>query len=345
MNIALLSKWGWDFLTRSYSYCLSFLQSKYLRNEGFRTAKSTHSDSPFWKVVLGSRDLLLKGACIQIGDGSTVNIWEDPWVPKCQDFKPKPRRPHQGACHVVKDLFACPGVWDTSKFRDLSNPMDANAVLALPLIFQPGKDKWIWTLAKSGKCSSRSACLTAQCHHFSIASTIPRMVWRCLWNAKILPRHKLLWWQFLSNCLPTRARLNRCIPDILTQCPLCNHSVEMALHLMTNYDIAKIIWFDSPWVIRSSLLNFVEPLDLFSFLWDLDCKDQQGNILLFAYIMLDFIWMSRNEATHGGLVPDPRSLCCKISKSYSESLGCWRREVQALVPWSPPPVIKIRKKV
>ncbi|KAL5569017.1 hypothetical protein UlMin_025592 [Ulmus minor] len=96
MNLVLLSKWRWDFLTRSTSYCLSFLQSKYLRTEGFWTAKMTPIDSSFWKAVLGSRDLLLKGACIQIGDGSSVNIWEDPWVLNCHDFKPKPHGPHQG---------------------------------------------------------------------------------------------------------------------------------------------------------------------------------------------------------------------------------------------------------
>ncbi|KAL5559056.1 hypothetical protein UlMin_035267 [Ulmus minor] len=86
MNLTLLSKWGWDFLTRSSSYCLSFSQSKYLRTEGFWTAKPTHSNSPFWKDVLGSRDLLLKRACLHIGDGSYVNIWEDPWVPNYRDF-------------------------------------------------------------------------------------------------------------------------------------------------------------------------------------------------------------------------------------------------------------------
>ncbi|KAL5541874.1 hypothetical protein UlMin_009584 [Ulmus minor] len=176
MNLALLSKWGWDFQTRSSSKCLSFLQSKYLRTEGFRTTTPTHSDSPFWKAILGSKDLLLKGACIQIGVGSSVNIWENPWVPNYQDFKPKPRRPHQGDCRVVKELIARLGVWDTSKVRDLFDLVDANTFLALSLPFQPGKDKWIWTPAKLGKFSSRSAYLTTQCHCFHTASSIPRMV-------------------------------------------------------------------------------------------------------------------------------------------------------------------------
>ena len=32
-----------------------------------------------------------KSACYIIGDGTSVNVWEDPWIPGVQGFKPKPQ--------------------------------------------------------------------------------------------------------------------------------------------------------------------------------------------------------------------------------------------------------------
>jgi len=38
---------------------------------------------------------------------------------------------------------------------------------------------------------------------------MPRDVWLRIWNNRILRCHKLLWWQLLNDCFPTRLHLNR----------------------------------------------------------------------------------------------------------------------------------------
>ncbi|PON67199.1 hypothetical protein TorRG33x02_265670 [Trema orientale] len=43
-----------------------------------------------WKAIIGVKDLIQRGACRLIGDGTTTNIWMDPWVPKHPTFKPTP---------------------------------------------------------------------------------------------------------------------------------------------------------------------------------------------------------------------------------------------------------------
>ncbi|KAL5578506.1 hypothetical protein UlMin_020205 [Ulmus minor] len=236
MNQALIAKWGWDLLTGKSSLCLSFLQAKYLRNGDF-------------SAILHSKDLLLQGACKRIGDGHSINIWEDPWVPKCINFKPKPRAAPPSDARLVKDLIARPGCWSIPKIRALFKHDDAKAILALPLLLQPKSDSWFWVYNSYGKFTTRSAYLVSQSHRFSMASNIPRQLWLCIWRANIIPHHKLLWWQAVNDCFPTRDRLHKYIPAITNLCPFCGASDEIVLHLFFMCDFAKLSWFGSPWCI------------------------------------------------------------------------------------------------
>ncbi|KAL5581946.1 hypothetical protein UlMin_014388 [Ulmus minor] len=337
MNEAILAKWGWDFLTGKASLCLSFLQGKYLRSASFRSVEASHSDSPFWKAVIHSRSTLLRGACFRIGDGSSINIWEDPWVPRCQEFKPQARLGQIGAACMVKYLISPSRQWDTPKVLSMFHPSDANAILSIHLAIRPDKDQWCWLPADSGKFSARSFYLFANNHSFPNASNIPKKVWLSLWNANILPRHKILWWQILSNCLPTRTRIQRCLPDIDTQCPICANNVESALHLLIYCDVAKVIWFASPWNVRSNNLSFASPLEFFNFVLFLENNRNCDQILLFASIMFDMVWSCRNEVVHGGFIPDPLVLTRKILKSFVDTKLTLLRPVIPPVSWVPPP--------
>lgn len=37
-----------------------------------------------------SRDLVLKRSCFQIGNGASIHIQDDPWIPSMPNFKPVP---------------------------------------------------------------------------------------------------------------------------------------------------------------------------------------------------------------------------------------------------------------
>ncbi|KAL5568628.1 hypothetical protein UlMin_025203 [Ulmus minor] len=299
---------AWDnlyLLTGKSSQCLLFLQGKYLRSASFKTVEASPTDSRFRKAILKSRTTLLRRACLQIRDGFSINIWEDPWVPNVR---------------IIKDLIFPSGQWDTRKVLSIFQPSDANAILSIHLAIRPAKDHWCWLPANSGKFLARSFYLSANNHTFSSASNIPKKVWLSLWSANILPQHKILWWQILSNYLSMRTRIHRCLPDIDTQCSLCANNSESALHLLFYCDIVKLVWFASPWNIRSDNLSFANPL----------------KIWLFASIMFDMVWRSRNEVVHGGCIPDPVMLIRKILKSFYDTKCTLMRSVFPPVFLNPP---------
>ena len=54
--------------------CLSILRGKYFRDNSFLMVTAYPSDSLFWKGLLVVKPLVLLGACMQVGDGSRVDI-------------------------------------------------------------------------------------------------------------------------------------------------------------------------------------------------------------------------------------------------------------------------------
>ncbi|KAL5579635.1 hypothetical protein UlMin_012077 [Ulmus minor] len=176
-------------------------------------------------------------------------------------------------------------------------------------------------------------CFTAPAH-------IPKAIWLKVWNHKlILPRHKLLWWQMLSNCLPLREKLNSLFLVDNICCPLCNLHTENAIHLLFFCDVSRHIWLASPWNIRIDDLVCNSLVEGLKFLWHVEALDSSSpyaqvgnrNIFLFASALFDHIWKNRNAVIHGDATQDFDHLFFSISKSYQSALD------SLAINWSPTP--------
>ena len=64
--------------------------------------KSPKSASPIWRAVESTKLIILKGACYLIGEGASINVWIDSWVP---GFKPKPRNQPLAQCPIMVSQF------------------------------------------------------------------------------------------------------------------------------------------------------------------------------------------------------------------------------------------------
>jgi hypothetical protein len=74
-----------------------------------------------------------KGIIWRIGDGSSVCIWEDPWIPS--GFSRRPRTPRGSTIlSKVSDLIdPYTGTWDTVLVKDLFWEEDVVNILAIPV--------------------------------------------------------------------------------------------------------------------------------------------------------------------------------------------------------------------
>ncbi|XP_075670141.1 putative mitochondrial protein AtMg00310 [Castanea sativa] len=90
VNEALLAKFAWMAASSKQSLYMEVLRSKYNKEDWLRSEPSK-SATPTWRTIERTNNLIEKGACFLLGDGKSINIWADLWVPCIEDFKLKPR--------------------------------------------------------------------------------------------------------------------------------------------------------------------------------------------------------------------------------------------------------------
>ena len=90
-NQALLSKLAWWILSgKDYRYVKVF-RAKYKVRGNWLNHKTVGSPSKIWRSLEGMKSLLAHSACMLVGNGNTVRIWKDPWIPDLPNFIPSPR--------------------------------------------------------------------------------------------------------------------------------------------------------------------------------------------------------------------------------------------------------------
>ena len=80
-NVALLGKHGWGLITSPHSLCSRVLKGRYFPTTEFMHATVPHNASATWRAIVAGRAALEVGLLKRIGNGSSINIWEDRWLP------------------------------------------------------------------------------------------------------------------------------------------------------------------------------------------------------------------------------------------------------------------------
>lgn len=70
---------------------MEVLRTKYKVSNSWLSAEPRKAGSPTWRAIEATKKLVVKGACFMLGDGMSINVWTDPWVPWIDNFKPYPR--------------------------------------------------------------------------------------------------------------------------------------------------------------------------------------------------------------------------------------------------------------
>ena len=80
-----------------------------------------------------------------MGDGKSINVWDDPWVPWIEGFRPKPRiddflqlliKAHHLLDHTSK-------AWDGDIMIEIFSSKAAQAILTIPIPNTPRQDRLI----------------------------------------------------------------------------------------------------------------------------------------------------------------------------------------------------------
>lgn len=84
LNLELVAKLSWRFLHEQDALWAQIMREKYLREGSFWEVKKTTNCSTTWAAMLDSRKDLKNGCLWMVGNGKSINIFSDPWIPSIQ---------------------------------------------------------------------------------------------------------------------------------------------------------------------------------------------------------------------------------------------------------------------
>ncbi|KAK3188397.1 hypothetical protein Dsin_027958 [Dipteronia sinensis] len=240
-NKALIAKQCWKLISRPNSLTARVLKGCYYPNTSFLVAKPLPSGSMIWKGLIWGRDIIEAGSRWRIGNGSSVKIYGDRWLPRPVTFKtvsPQILDEHT----TVSDLFISPGVWDMTCIRASFHVDDAEAILSLPLSSSDLPDRLIWHFEKSRDYYVRSGYQVG-CDWMSQASSsrLGRLNdwWNYLWRLRIPPKIKHFIWKACHHWLPTLVNLARSGVKTDVLCSQCKRKAETTCHALWGCPKAK----------------------------------------------------------------------------------------------------------
>jgi hypothetical protein len=95
----MLSKQVWRLIANPDSVCAQVLRAKYYTDGDILKAGPKAGSSFTWQSIIVGIQLFKRGCILRIGNGESVHIWNDPWIPSSDDRK---IMTHRGGCLLSK---------------------------------------------------------------------------------------------------------------------------------------------------------------------------------------------------------------------------------------------------
>jgi hypothetical protein len=291
-NKALLAKQCWRLTQYPNSLVGKIIKGKYFHGGTLLKANLGSRPSFAWRSILAARDLFKEGIMWRIGDGKSVSIWKDRWIPKPIIYSV------QTPCRIlsedatVNELFdPNTGSWNRDLLREIFVEEEAEIIGNLPKSKYRRPDKLIWRASPSGTFTVRSA------YHLEMEMKMKKsgtssdqsgctQLWKSLWGLKIPNSSKVFMWRACKNILHTKDNLFKrgVVKDDI--CFMCGNEGETVMHIIWECPSAVDIWGACRGKIQKSSFHGSCFLDVFEHLLSRCSYDE---VCLFA-ILSKKIW-------------------------------------------------------
>jgi hypothetical protein len=152
-NVALLGKHGWRLITNPESLCSQVLKGRYYPDSEFLQETAPKRSSATWRPIVAGREALQLGLIRRIGDGTSISVWNDKWIPGIRSMQPSAHLSNGSdveEINLVSELIDHDiGSWKFDKVRKNFIAPEADAILNIPRRRDGGEDFGAWYLEKS----------------------------------------------------------------------------------------------------------------------------------------------------------------------------------------------------
>ncbi|CAB4268750.1 unnamed protein product [Prunus armeniaca] len=251
-NLALVAKQVWRLAHNPHSLVARLLKARYYRDCSILEATLGNSPSYVWRSLCQAKVVLERGSRWRIGDGQTVRIWEDRWLPTPVSFKvlSTPVTEHGNTC-VSFLIDPVTLQWKTDILGAWFSAEEAAIIHKIPLSFRQPPDTLIWHFERHGHYSVKSGYEVARQYLLQLggdvvqtngtANGITAPVWRKIWEVRVPPKVRLFLWRAMLNILPTKVNLKRRGVAELGGCVFCGEE-ETGFHVFVQCPMAEAVW-------------------------------------------------------------------------------------------------------
>ena len=237
-NLAMLAKQGWRLQTETDSLLYRVFKSKYFPNCEFVYASLGRNPSFAWRSIMAAQDIVQKGRWWQVGNGRSIMIWKDKWLPSPSTYEVvSPINYIPEDSRVVELIDEEKGAWKTDLVSKVFFPHEADLICGIALCANLPEDKQVWALTNNGLFSIRSAYKLAieirpdaQVGSGSDGSHLRRF-WRSIWSCNIPHKICHFAWRACRDMLPTKENLARRKVLLDSCCDECKLAEETSGHL------------------------------------------------------------------------------------------------------------------
>lgn len=246
-------------------------------------------------------ELLKKGLVWRVGNGRSIRVWRDNWIPRPFSYKPITL---QGRCRIrfVSELLDGNGAWNIGLLHEFFLPVDVAEIVKIRASPRLEDDTLAWG-HKFGNFSVKSAYnLAFDEVHRGLAtgsSSRPdgrRSCWKLIWSCEVPPTVRNHAWKVATNALPTwQKKFSRGLEndDI---CPVCGDEPEVNFHPFLRCPLSRELWrtMSSVWTLLE--IDLVQNIGKEWLLCALaPLSDVERSMLLMTIWRA---WIIRNEVVH-----------------------------------------------
>ena len=156
-NDALLVKQAWRLLQNKNSLLYRVFKPRFFPNGTILEAPQSQTGSYAWKSSLKGRNVLMEDLRWRVGDGESINVWEDSWLPS--EFLPfVSSQPAAGLENMrVRELIKSgTNEWKLVLLQQLFCARDISMIESIPLCSWKVDDTLFWPFTPSGSYTVKS---------------------------------------------------------------------------------------------------------------------------------------------------------------------------------------------
>ncbi|XP_048590909.1 uncharacterized protein LOC125575828 [Brassica napus] len=320
-NEAFLAKLSWRIINHPDSLLGRVLLGKYCSDESFLECSEKTAISHGWRGVLIGRDIIVNSAGWEVGNGSSINIWEKPWLSCSTQLRPMGPPPREFSHLTVSDLMLPDrNEWDIGMIQRVL-PFEEQRILAIKPSLTGAPDKLSWLSTDTGDYSTKTgyaAVLSSRTAEDTVSTEDASYDWKKnVWKIQTTPKIKLFIWKALHGALPVGEALKSRGINTTGQCKRCNLP-ESIDHLLFHCDFARQVWETAP---VSPSIEYSGSIDLRSN-WSSFCSRKNlpptgvSTGALAPWIVWQ-LWLARNKLVFEGKI-------ITVEETISRATACAR---------------------